>query len=301
MDQPELKESIAAHIAEVHSSVEVINERYRREERRSNYTTPKIFLGLIDLYQKLLTRNKEEAEKRRDNLGRGLNTMKLTSEKVAVLQKDLDIAKAKLAVEQKNTDVLVAEVTEKNAHAEAENKLAQQDAAEASETRKEAEILKAQAEEEYSKARPLVEKAAAAAKNLSQKSIGEMKAFPQPPLGVEIAGFCMYILLEKKQTNNWNDVKNKLNMPKQIIQKCLDYKGENIPDNIVEKTIEIYKGDAEAFKKSAKAACAAAGDIAEWVKNMITYNKMNRKIEPLMKTRDEAEEKLRIAEAAVEA
>ena len=143
---------------------------------------------------------------------------------------------------------------------------------------KETQILKYQAEKKYSKAIPLVERAAAVDKSLSQKSICEMKAFPQPPLSIEIAGFCMYILLEKKQTNNWNGVKNKLNMPKQIIQKCLEYKGENIPDNIVEKTIEIYKGDAEAFKKSAKAGCAAAGDIAEWVTNMITYNKCTGKL-----------------------
>jgi len=298
---PELKDSIAEHIAEVHSSVETQNERYKREERRINYTTPKIFLGLIDLYQTLLTKNTTQASKRIGDLGRGLETMDLTKTKVEGLQKDLDVAREKLAEEQSKTNVLVDDVSKKNAIAAEENKLAKEDERVANEKQIEAEALSKEANEQLAKAKPLVDKARAAAKNLNQKSIGEMKAFPQPPKGVSMAGECIYLLLKRKSPKDWNDIKNALNMPKQIIDQALNYDGEKIEENLVEKTRSVYQGDDANFITSAKNGCAAAGDIAVWVTNMLNYNKVYKEIKPLMDKQAEAQATFETAKAAVDA
>jgi len=38
-------------MADVHLSIDVANEKFRKLERRFNYTTPKSFLELIDFYK----------------------------------------------------------------------------------------------------------------------------------------------------------------------------------------------------------------------------------------------------------
>ncbi len=298
--QPEIRDAIAAHIAEVHSSVEVENERFKREERRINYTTPKIFLGLIDLYQSLLSKKQEEAQKRINNLERGLTTMELTKTQVEKLQKELVVAKVKVAEEQKKTDVLVDDVSKKNAVAEEESKLARADEKVANEKRKEAESLKKEADEQLSKALPILESAKAAAKNLKPKSIGEMKAFPQPPDGVKMAGNCMYLLLKKKPAKDWNEIKNSLNMPKQIMQQTQEYDGTTIEEHLIEKTKSAFNNDETSFLNSARTGCEAAGDIAVWVVNMIRFNKAYKDIKPMMDKQTEAQNTFQQAMSAVE-
>jgi dynein heavy chain len=41
-------------MAETHLSIDVANEKFRKFERRNNYTTPKSFLELISFYKTLL-------------------------------------------------------------------------------------------------------------------------------------------------------------------------------------------------------------------------------------------------------
>jgi len=46
-------------MAEVHTSIDVANEKFLKLERRHNYTTPKSFLELIDFYKKLLNEKRD--------------------------------------------------------------------------------------------------------------------------------------------------------------------------------------------------------------------------------------------------
>lgn len=50
-------------MAEVHISIDDANMRYLKLERRYNYTTPKSFLELIDLYKKLLLEKRDGIDK----------------------------------------------------------------------------------------------------------------------------------------------------------------------------------------------------------------------------------------------
>lgn len=50
------------NMAEVHTSIDLANEKFLRIERRHNYTTPKSFLELIDFYKQLLGSKRDEKE-----------------------------------------------------------------------------------------------------------------------------------------------------------------------------------------------------------------------------------------------
>ncbi len=190
-----LRDSIAAHIAEVHSSVEKENERFRKEQRRINYTTPKIFLGLIDLYQDLLKKKQEEAKKRINNLERGLSTMQATKEQVEKLQIELDKTMVEVEKQQKETTALVDVVTKENLLADEERKAAAKDEEVAKVKKAEADASSKDANEKLALALPLLELAKAAAQNLGEAEIKEMKSLGSPPASVVQAGVALLILL----------------------------------------------------------------------------------------------------------
>jgi len=47
----EIMVAVAEDMAEVHLSIDVANDNFRKLERRHNYTTPKSFLELIEFYK----------------------------------------------------------------------------------------------------------------------------------------------------------------------------------------------------------------------------------------------------------
>lgn len=54
LDTEDLRNRIAINMAETHLSIDEANEKFRKYERRNNYTTPKSFLELISFYKSLL-------------------------------------------------------------------------------------------------------------------------------------------------------------------------------------------------------------------------------------------------------
>lgn len=54
LDSDDIREKIAINMAETHLSIDAANDKFRKFERRNNYTTPKSFLELISFYKTLL-------------------------------------------------------------------------------------------------------------------------------------------------------------------------------------------------------------------------------------------------------
>jgi len=80
--QPEMRESVALFMANVHKSVNAMSEVYLTNERRYNYTTPKSFLEQIKLYQSLLQSKFDELQAKTVRLENGLEKLKSTSAQV---------------------------------------------------------------------------------------------------------------------------------------------------------------------------------------------------------------------------
>ena len=78
-------------MAHVHKSVNDMSRLYLSNDRRYNYTTPKTFLGLIDLYSKLLINKNEELQKKIERLQNGLEKLRSTSSQVSPKNKSAKI------------------------------------------------------------------------------------------------------------------------------------------------------------------------------------------------------------------
>eukprot|EP00117_Sycon_ciliatum_P034773 scpid14216/ scgid26472/ Dynein beta chain, flagellar outer arm len=78
----EIREALSQHMAFVHLSIGEANERFKRLERRNNYTTPTSYLELINFYKALLGSKQEIINDSISRLETGLETMVATTVQV---------------------------------------------------------------------------------------------------------------------------------------------------------------------------------------------------------------------------
>jgi dynein heavy chain len=86
--------------------------KFRQQERRHVYTTPKSFLELLKLYTNLLAKKNGEMEAAIDRLAKGLQKLRSTASAVAQIEADLNISLAD-AEQKKTVAEGIAEVVSK--------------------------------------------------------------------------------------------------------------------------------------------------------------------------------------------
>ena len=107
-------------MAETHLSIDIANEKFRKLERRNNYTTPKSFLELISFYKTLLDDKRGQIERQIKRYTLGLQILADTKDKVEGLQEDLKIKMVDVKKQREETDVLIEEVQHESGIAEEE-------------------------------------------------------------------------------------------------------------------------------------------------------------------------------------
>ncbi len=107
-------------MAFVHISIGNANTQFRIQQRRNNYTTPTSFLELIKFYRSLLNDKTSRINDQIERLSNGLNIMNSTTEKVAQLQKLLEVKMVEVEIEKTATGKLIAEVEIQSADAQKE-------------------------------------------------------------------------------------------------------------------------------------------------------------------------------------
>ena len=102
-----IKQSVAQFMAYVHGSVNEMSKQYLANERRHNYTTPKSFLELINLYVKILKQKHEELDGKSKRLENGLEKLRVTAAQVAELKTQLATQEVELTRKNDEADKLI--------------------------------------------------------------------------------------------------------------------------------------------------------------------------------------------------
>jgi dynein heavy chain len=99
--------SIGEFMAYVHNSSTEISKNYLANDKRYNYTTPKSFLELINLYIKILSEKHSEFQGKIERLGSGLDKLKATGVMVDKLKEQLAGQEVELAKKNAEADHLI--------------------------------------------------------------------------------------------------------------------------------------------------------------------------------------------------
>lgn len=130
-------------MAETHLSIDAANQKFRKYERRNNYTTPKSFLELISFYKALLDEKRGFVQKQIKRYTLGLQILDETKSKVLGLQEELKVKMVEVEKQKGETNELIEKVQSQSAYAEQEQAKANEEEAKTNIKKDEAEKLAA--------------------------------------------------------------------------------------------------------------------------------------------------------------
>lgn len=285
----EMRVNMANYMADVHVSVNDANQVFLARERRNNYTTPKSFLELIDFFKSLLKLKRSALENSIDRLRTGLDILSQTQGKVENLKKDLDAKMIEVKEKQDETAKLIVQVTSAKAVADKEMSEAAGEEEIALNLTNKANLLKSEAEKELQEAKPAMEAAKRAVDCLDKTSIQELKTLQKPPPAVfDVSKACLLLLKSEKKNLGWPNAQKMMGQPQKFIEEIGAFDKEHIDETILDLVKPIVALPHFNFEEMASKS-KAASFLCAWVVNVVEYNRIYKKVKPLMDTKERAE------------
>ena len=287
-------DAVAQHMSFVQATVNQASAEYLEIERRYNYTTPKTFLDLIELYKSMLGKKRSDVFALQAQLTNGLSKMQYAAKEVVLLQARLE--EEMLVVEKLSAsanEVLDA-VRAESELAEAEKDAASED--EAAFSRIAAEVAKYQSEceEEERAANPLLEEAEAAMKILDKKSVTELKSLQSPPAGVEDVTAAVMVLLAKGQVPkdlSFAAAKKSMANADNFIRSMTAFSHQHITEDQLSWCEKNCTSKDSFNPDKMRSKSVAAAGLCGWVGNMCKYRRLLQQLEPKKKLWEAAKAK----------
>jgi dynein heavy chain len=155
----EIKTGLAEMCMKIHISVEEISERFYDSLRRRVYTTPKSYLDLISLYNKVLETKRLEFNTNKNRLAIGLRKLNDTNSNIAELKIKLAVMQPKLVVKNEELKVALVQVNADKAIADEKEAVVSQEAEIVNKKASEAKAIADDAQADLDAAKPELEAA----------------------------------------------------------------------------------------------------------------------------------------------
>jgi len=274
--------NVAANMAEVHLSIDAANDKFLKQQRRYNYTTPKSFLELLVFYVAMLQKKQSGVTYNCERLERGLDIMEKVQEKVAGLKEDLKIMMVQVEEKKVATDALIVQVTAAFEVATVEKDKASIEETKTNKLAADAKALQETADGELSEAMPAMQAAGDAVNCLDKNSIGELKGFGKPPLEcIDVCAACAFLLKSEKKKIDWKASQKMMANPNEFIENVKAFTGNEIEERILKAVDEILALPFFNYE-TMKTKSFAAANLANWVINIVKYHRIYVKVAPLM-------------------
>lgn len=172
---------IGEFMAFAHNSSEEMSKIYVQQEKRYNYTTPKSFLELINLYLKILSNKSTELNAKIVRLETGLE--KLSDAETMVEELKAKLAEQEIELEQKNdeADKLIEVVGIETKNVSQEKAAADDEKVKVDQINRDVKIKQSDCEKDLKKAEPALTAAQEALNTLNKANLTELKSFGSPP------------------------------------------------------------------------------------------------------------------------
>ena len=289
---------LAKHMAEVHALATAENARYARVHRRYNYATPKSFLEFIAAFQRIVERKRGELGRDTGRLVHGLDVLARTQRDVDDMQEQLRVKMVTVQQRREVADKLLTEVTAESELAASQAALAEEEQAKADGAAAAAAEAEASATEELKRAEPALAAAKHAVNCLSKSSMAELKSMQRPPDIVALVMRAVLTLLGETKSFTWELAVRAMGNVPQFKKRLEGTDGRRIPEVVINRVGPILahrEFDPPAIIRRSN----AAGNLATWVDNLVTYNRIFKEVEPLMHAKAAAEAEKKRADAAL--
>ncbi|KAJ3396765.1 Dynein heavy chain 5, axonemal [Lobulomyces angularis] len=301
----QVKKEVVNHMAYVHDLVALACVNYFTQFRRRTHVTPKSYLSFLNSYKLMYTSKRNEVGQLADRMNMGLSKLVEASKSVAILQDQLVVKEKELLIASKSADNVLVEVTSSTVAAEKVK-----DSVLKVKTKSEGIANAIKADKEYAEsqleaAKPALEEATAALNSIQPAHIATVRKLAKPPHLIMRIMDGVIILQKKRLDPVSQDPEKPCVKPswaeamKVMSQSDFLSSLVNFPkDEINEETVELLEPMLEMPDFNLEGAKKVSGDVAglaSWVKSMVIYYGINKKVVPLKANLIIQEHKLGIA------
>ena len=300
----EITPSIAQFMAFVHQSVNKMSKTFATNEKRHNYTTPKSFLEMINLYSKVLTTKNEELIHNTKRLENGLDKLRVCGVQVANLKKQLAVQEKELAKKNAEADHLIKVVGVETENCSKEKEVAEVEKIKVAEINAIVTVKQADCAADLKKAEPALFAAQEALNTLNKANLTELKSFGSPPPAVlMVAGAVMVLLQGQKgkipKDRSWANIKIMMAKVDQFLESLITYEKENIHPNIL-TAMETYIKNPQFDPEFVRSKSLAAAGLCSWVINILKFYEVYCDVAPKRKALEEANNQLHEAQTKLQ-
>ena len=299
-----IRKSICQFMSFVHQSVNDMSKVYAQNDKRFNYTTPKSFLELVNLYSKVLKEKNEALVAQIIRLENGLEKLRTTEVQVKGLKEQLAVQEVELAKKNAEADNLIRVVGEETENVNQQKASADDEKIKVDKINIEVAIKQKDCAADLKKAEPALFAAQEALNTLNKANLTELKSFGSPPPAVLMTSGAVMVLVEGikgkvPKDRSWNKVKIMMSKVDQFLNELVYFEKENIPANVL-TAIAPYLNDKEFDPEFVRSKSAAAAGLCSWVINIIKFYEVYCEVAPKRIALEDANQQLRDAQTTLQ-
>ncbi|KAI9189963.1 hypothetical protein H9P43_001396 [Blastocladiella emersonii ATCC 22665] len=296
----EHKKSVTRFMAFAHQIVNDVSKKYLINEKRYNYTTPKSFLELINLYKAMLEKKSNELMRSMERLENGLTKLESTAAQVDDLKAKLATQEVELKAKNEEAERLIERVGIDTEKVNKEKGIADAEERKVAEFTKEVEEKQRQCQEDLRAAEPALAAAANALNTLNKANLTELKSFGSPSAEVVDTVAAVMVLMSPAgkiaKDRSWKAGKNMMAKVDAFLESLITFNKEKIDQSNLD-ALEPYLKNENFNEEFMKSKSIAAAGLCSWVVNVVSYYHVYCDVEPKRKALETATVELAAAQA----
>ncbi|XP_043973511.1 dynein axonemal heavy chain 11 isoform X1 [Gambusia affinis] len=273
--EPAVQESISLFMAYVHNSVNQASEKYLRNEKRYNYTTPKSFLQQITLYRNLLEKSQAQLQHKMNRLDNGLQKLQSTAAQVDNLKAKLASQESQLTLKNENIGALLTKIGLQTEKVSKKREAADVEAQKVAVMQAEIAVKRKDCENDLAKAEPSLTAAVEALNTLNKVNLTELKAFPNPPVAVTNVAAAVMVLLAPHgrvpKDRSWKAARAFMGKVDDFLHALVSYDKEHIPESCLTVVKQQYLRKPDFHPDLVWTKSTAAAGLCAWTINIVRY------------------------------
>ncbi|XP_008430693.1 dynein heavy chain 11, axonemal isoform X2 [Poecilia reticulata] len=273
--EPAVQESISLFMAYVHNSVNQASEKYLRNEKRYNYTTPKSFLQQITLYRNLLEKSRAQLQHKMNRLDTGLQKLQSTAAQVDNLKAKLASQESQLTLKNENIGALLTKIGLQTEKVSKKREAADVEAQKVAVMQAEIAVKRKDCENDLTKAEPSLTAAVEALNTLNKVNLTELKAFPNPPAAVTNVAAAVMVLLAPHgrvpKDRSWKAARAFMGKVDDFLHALVSYDKEHIPESCLTVVKQQYLRKPDFHPDLVWTKSTAAAGLCAWTINIVRY------------------------------
>ena len=274
------RDAVVSTLVYVHTSVQKAGAHLAATSHgRTLYVTPRHYLDFLAHYHALFNGKRAALEEQQRHLNTGLRKLKETAEEVAVLQDALREKEKVLRENEKKANDKLEQMMVDKREAESKRDVSVEIAKEIEAQAADMAARQATVESELAGAKPALDEAEAAVRNIKKTDLDQVSRYPNPPQPVKLALEAVVMMLGES-TRDWEEIR-KILRRSDFIKSVINFDASTLSKRVRDDINGKYVPDPNFAYDVVYNASKACGPLVQWVGSTLNFSRIKNSVAPL--------------------